>query len=84
MTLLLPQQLTHAMAAAGVDFDLAQRDRIGRVQYGAAPVPEAGVNSGAAAYCTAPYLVEARERHLSLALTELRTGVHWGAESQDR
>ena len=37
-----------------------------------------------AAYCIAPYLVEVRERHRRLALTELRTGLHWGAESQDR
>ena len=40
--------------------------------------------TGAAAYCIAPYLVEVRERHRRLALTELRTGVHWGAESRDR
>ena len=37
-----------------------------------------------AAYCIAPYLVRVRERHRRLALTELRTGVRWGAESRDR
>jgi len=40
--------------------------------------------AGPAAYCIAPYLVEVRERRRRLALTELRTGVHWGAESQER
>ena len=40
--------------------------------------------TGAAAYCIAPYLAEVRDRHWRLALTELRTGVHWGAESRDR
>ena len=30
------------------------------------------------------YMTEVRERHRRLGLTELRTGVHWGAEERDR
>ena len=35
-------------------------------------------------YSRPAYIEAVRERHRRLALTELRTGVHWGAEETDR